>query len=192
MSFSVWLTSLIMTISRSIRVIFCHSIVQLCLTLCNPTDCSLLGFPVLHYLLEFAQTNVHWVNDAIQWTHLVSPFSSCPQSFPASLSFPMSWLFPSCGQSIGASASVSVLPMNIQDWFPLGLTGLILQSKGLPRVGSSKLQTGVLPVLSSSKVTILLCSVFLMVQIAHPYMTTEKKHSFDYTDLCQQSYVSVF
>ena len=55
----------------------------------------------------------------------VTPFSSCPQSFPASGSFPGSWLFPSGGQSIGASASVSVLPMNIQGWFPLGLTGLI-------------------------------------------------------------------
>ena len=66
----------------------------------------------------------------------VSPFSSCPQSFPASESFPMSWLFTSGGQSIGASASV--LPMNSQGWFPLGLTGSIsLLSKGLSRVFSS-------------------------------------------------------
>ena len=71
----------------------------------------------------------------IQWCHptissSVAPFYSCPQSFPASRSFPMSWLFSSDGQSIGASASV--LPMNIQDWSPLGLTSLIsLQSKGL-------------------------------------------------------------
>ena len=63
--------------------------------------------------------------------------SSCPQSFPASGSFPMSQLFTSGGQSIGASTSASVLPMNIQAWFPLGLTGLIaLQSKGLSRVFS--------------------------------------------------------
>ena len=55
----------------------------------------------------------------------VARFSSCPQSFPASGSFPMSWLFTSHGQSIWASASASVLPMNIQGWFPLGLTGLI-------------------------------------------------------------------
>ena len=68
----------------------------------------------------------------------VVPFSSCPQSFPASVSFPKSWLFTSNGQSIGASASASVLPMNIQDWFPLGFTGLIsLQSKGPSRVFSS-------------------------------------------------------
>ena len=66
----------------------------------------------------------------------VTPFSSCPQSFPASGSFPMSWLFTSGGQSIGASASV--LSMNIQDWFPLGLTGFIsLQSHGLSRANTT-------------------------------------------------------
>ena len=68
----------------------------------------------------------------------VIPFSSCPQSSPASGSFPVSWLFPPGGQRTGASSSASVLPMNIQDWFPLGLTGLIsLQSKRLSRVFSS-------------------------------------------------------
>ena len=78
-----------------------------------------------------------------QWCHpTISssgiPFSSCPQSFPASGSFPMSHFFVSGGQSIGASASASILPMNIQDWFPLGWTGWIsLQSKGLSGVFSS-------------------------------------------------------
>ena len=68
----------------------------------------------------------------------VVPISSCLQSFPASGSFPMSQFFISCGQSIGVSASASVLPMNIQDWFPLGLTGWVsLQSKGLSRVFSN-------------------------------------------------------
>ena len=68
----------------------------------------------------------------------VTPFSSCLQPFPASGSFPMSWLFASGGQSIGVSASASVLPMNIQGWFPLGLTRLIsLLSKGLSRLFSS-------------------------------------------------------
>ena len=68
----------------------------------------------------------------------IIPFSSCPQSFPASESFPVSQFFASSGQSIGVSASASVLPMNIQDWFPLGWTGWIsLQSKGLSRVSSS-------------------------------------------------------
>ena len=76
-----------------------------------------------------------------QWCHptissSVTHFFSCPQSFPSSESFPMSQFFTSGGQSIGASASV--LPMNIQDWFPLGWTGLIsLQSEGLSRVFSS-------------------------------------------------------
>ena len=80
--------------------------------------------------------HVHWIDDPIQSSHLsVVPFS-CPKSFPASESFPMSWLFASGGQSIGASASV--LPMNIQDWVPLGLTNLTsLLSEGLPRVFSS-------------------------------------------------------
>ena len=78
-----------------------------------------------------------------QWCHptissSVTPFSSCPQCLPASGSFPMSQLFPPGGQSFGASASTSVLPMNIQDWFPLGWTGWIsLQSKGLSRVFSN-------------------------------------------------------
>ena len=102
-------------------------------------DYSTPGFPVLHHLPEFAQTHVHSVDDAIKPSHpLSAPISSCPQSFPASGSFPMSQLFASCGQRIGASASASVLPMNIQDWFPLGWTSLIsLQSKGLLRVFSS-------------------------------------------------------
>ena len=78
-----------------------------------------------------------------RWCHpmissSVVPFFSCPQSFPASGSFLMSQLFASGGQSIGASASALVLPMNIQDWFPLGLTGLIsLQPKWLARVFSN-------------------------------------------------------
>ena len=68
----------------------------------------------------------------------VVPFSSCPQSFPASGSFQMSQLFASGGQSTGISASTSVLPMNIQDWFPLGWTGwMSLQSKGLSRLFSN-------------------------------------------------------
>ena len=95
-------------------------------------DCSMPAFPVHHQLPELAQTHVHRVGDAIQPPHpLSSPFSSCLQSFPASGSFPVSQFFTSGGQIIGASASASVLPMNIQDWFPLGWTGWIsLQFKG--------------------------------------------------------------
>ena len=93
--------------------------------------------PPYHQLPEFTQTHVHWVCDAIQPSHpLSSPFSSCLQTFPASGSFQMSQFFSSGGQSIGVSASV--LPMSIQDWFPLGLTGWIsLQFKGPSRVFSN-------------------------------------------------------
>ena len=84
---------------------------------------------------------------------LCRPFSSCPQSFPASGSFPMTQVFASGGQSIVVSASTSVLPMNTQDWSPLGWTSWIsLQSKGLSRVYSA----------------------FFIVQFSHPYMTTGK------------------
>ena len=101
-----------------------------------------------------------------QWYHStisssVTPFSSFPQSFPALESFPKSRLFISDGQSIGASALASVLPMNSQGWFPLGLAGLILQSRGL-------LQR------HNSKASVLWHSAFFIVQLSHPYMTTGK------------------
>ena len=82
-------------------------------------DFSILGFPVLHYLPELAQTHVHWVSDAIQLSYPVAPISSCPQSFPASGFFPVSQLFTWGGQSIRTSALASILPVNIQDWFSL-------------------------------------------------------------------------
>ena len=124
--------------SKSYDKLLFSLVVQLCLTLWDPMGCSTPGLPVHHQLLEFVQVHVHWVSDAIQPSHPVIPFSSCLQSFPESQSFPMSQFFTSGGQSIRVSASASVLPMNIQDWFPLGLTGLIsLQSKGLSRVFSS-------------------------------------------------------
>ena len=87
-------------------------------------DCNTSGFPVLHYLLEFTQIHSHWVS--IVSNHLIfcHHFSFCLQSFPASGSFPMTDST-SSGQRIGASVSASVLPMNIQGWFPLGLIGLI-------------------------------------------------------------------
>ena len=112
-------------------------VAQLCPTLCDPMNLSMPGLPVHHQLPESTQTHVHCVSDAIQPSYpLLSPF--CPQSFPASGSFQMSQLFASGGQSIGDSASTSVLPMNTQDWSPLGWTGWIsLQSKGLSRVFSN-------------------------------------------------------
>ena len=113
-------------------------VAQSCLTLCDPMNCSKSGLPVHHQLPESTQTHVHRVIDAIQPSQPVVPFSSCPQSFPASGSVQMSELFISGGQSIGVSASTSVLPMNTQNWFPLGWTGwIVLQSKGLSRVFSN-------------------------------------------------------
>ena len=119
---------------------FTHvSSVQSCLTLCDPMDCSMPRLPVHYQLSEFTQNS----RPLSQWCHptissFVVPFSSCPQSLPASGSFPMSQLFTWGGQSIRASASTSVLPMNTQDWSPLGWTGWIsLQSKGLSRVFSN-------------------------------------------------------
>ena len=114
------------------------SVAQSCPTLCNPMDCSMPGLPVHHQLPEFMQTQVHWVGDAIQPSHPLLPFSSCPQSFPASGTFPVSWLFTSGGQSIRASALTSVFSVNIPGWLPLVLSGLIsLLSKGLSRIFSS-------------------------------------------------------
>ena len=113
------------------------SVAQSCPTLCDPMNRSMPGLPVHHHLLEFAQTHIHQVGDAIQPSHPLS-FFSCLQSFPASGSFPISWFFISSGQRIGVSASASALPMHIQDLFPLGWTDWIsLQSKGLSRVFSN-------------------------------------------------------
>ena len=114
------------------------SVAKSCPTPCNPMDYGTPGFPVPQHFPEFAQTHVHWIGDTIQPSHPLSPFSSCPQSFPASGSFPMSQPFTSGGQSTGTSASASVLPKNIQCWFPLGWTDWIsLLSKGFSRVFSS-------------------------------------------------------
>ena len=111
------------------------SVTLLCPTFCDPMDCSMPGFPVHHQLLELAQIHVHQVSDAIQPSHpLLSP---SPPAFNLSQlqglsnESVLSIRWPKCW----TSASASVLPMNIQDGFPLGLTGLIcLQSKGLARV----------------------------------------------------------
>ena len=107
------------------------SVAQSCPTLWDPMDCSMPGFPLHHQL-----PSSWWCHPTISSS--VIPFSSCFQSFPASGSFQMSQFFTSVGQSIGVSASAAVLPMNTQDWFPLGLTDWIsLQSKGLSRVFSN-------------------------------------------------------
>ena len=131
-------------------------------------NCSMPGLPVHHQLPEFTQTHVHQVS---QWCHpaissSVIPFFSCPQWLPASESFPMSQLFTWGGQRTWVSPLASFLPKNIQDWSPLGWTGWIsLQSRGLSRVLFQR---------HSSKASILRHSVFFIVQLSHPYMTTGK------------------
>ena len=122
-------------------------------------DCSMPGSPVLHHLPEFAQIHVRWVGDALPPLFSVIPFSCCLQFFPATGSFPMSWLFPSGGQSTEASASASVLPMNIQGWFDLLAVQRTLKS---------------LPQHHHSKETILQHSTIFIVQLSHPFMTTGK------------------
>ena len=122
-----------------VLIVYCQfsSVIQLCLTLWDTMDCSTSGFSVRHQLPELAQTHDHQVGDAMQPPHpLSSPF---PPAFSLSQHQGLfQWVSSSHGQSIGASASVSVLPINIQDWFPLGLTSWTsLQSRGLSRVFSN-------------------------------------------------------
>ena len=147
-------------------------------------DCTMPGLPVHHQLLEFTQTHIHWVGDAIQPPHPVIPFSSCLQAFPASASFPMSQLFPSGVQSVRVSSSASVLPMNIQDWVPLedGLVG----SPCNPRDYEEFSPTPQFKNVNSSVLS------FLYSPILTPIHDYWKNHSLDYTDLCWQSNISTF
>ena len=124
----------------------CRSLAKLCPTLFPKFSCPSVSPGVCSNSCPASQC----CHPAISFS--VTPFSSCLQSFPTSGSFPVSWLFPSGGQSIGPSTSASVFPMNIQGRFPLELTGLIsLLSKGLSRVFSST--------------TVLHCSVKLLVKM---------------------------
>ena len=109
-----------------------------CVWLCDPMNCSMPGVPVLTISLSLLK--LMCIELVMPSNHLIpcGPISFCPPSFPASGSFPVSKLFASHEQSTGPSASASILPINIQGWFSLGLTGLIsLLSKGLSRVFSS-------------------------------------------------------
>ena len=115
----------------------CCSVAKLCLTL-QPPGLSTPGLPVIQHLQEIAQVHVNWITDAIQLSSSVTLFSFCLKSPSISGSFPVSQLFTPGGQSIGASDAASVLPMSVQDWFPLGLISLIsLLSTGLSRVFTS-------------------------------------------------------
>ena len=160
------------------------SVPQSCLTLCDPMNCSMPGLPVHHQLPEFTQTHVCWVGDAIQPSH--------PLSSPSPLAFNLAQnqglfkcqLFTSGGQSIVVSASASVLPMNIQDWFPLGLTSLIcLQSKGLSRVFFNT---------TVQKHQFFRCWAFFIVQLSHSYTTTRKTIALTRQAFFWQSNISGF
>ena len=158
----------------------CCSVAKSRMILCDPWTiaCQALLFSIIFWsLLKFVS-----IESVMLFNHLILFHSLLllPSIFPASGSFPMSRLFTSGGQSIGASAPVSVLPMNIQGWFPLGLTGLTsLKLKGLSRVFSSTT--------NQKKDHSLLYS---------PTLTSLqdywKNSSFDNTDLCQKSDVSAF
>ena len=136
-----------------------------CVQLCNPMSCSMPALRVQHRLPELTQTHVHWVGDVIQPGHPLL-FSSHPTFNLSQHQGLFQWVsfFTSGGQSFGVSASASVLPMNIQDWFPLGWSGWIsLLSKGLSRAFSN-----------TTGQKHLWHSAFFTVQLSHPHLTTGK------------------
>ena len=148
---------------------FSSILTQSCPPLCDPMDCSLPGFPVLHQLPELAQTHVHQVSDAIQSSHpLLSPSPAFNLSQHQGL---FKWVSSSHQVAIVLDFSFSISPsMKSQDWFPLGL---LAWSPCSSRDSQESSPT------HSSKVSILQCSAFFMVQLSHPYMTTRKKNNFD-------------
>ena len=165
------------------------SVAQSCPTLCDPMDCSTPGLPV-HYQFPVYPNSCplnRWCHPTISSS--VQPFSSCPQSFPASGSFQMSQFFTSGGQSIGVSDSTSVLPMNAQDWPPLGWTGWIsLQSKGLSRVFSNTLSY---PLLNEFSVlgTVLPLLCLISLHSNNSQCKLSKYPDFiPFTKLCHDSY----
>ena len=154
------------------------SVTQSCPTLCNPMDYSTPGFPVHHQLPKLAQTcpSSQWM-DRMPSNHLIlcHPLLLLPSIFPSIRVFSNESVLSSGGQSIGASVSTSVLPMNIQDWFALRLTGLIcLQSKGLSRVFSNIIVQNI----NSFALRFLYGPTLTSI---HDYW---KNHSLDYRDIC--------
>ena len=158
------------------------SVSQLCPTLCNPMDCGTPGFPVLHYLPEFAQTHVDWIDDVIQPSHPLSPPSPShivpsirifSNELALCIRWPTYWSF---NLNITPSNEYSGLTSFRIDWLHfLAVQGTI----------KSLIQH------HNSKASIIWCSAFFMIQPSHLYLTTGKI-SFDYTDLCQQKDVSAF
>ena len=156
---------------NSISVQF-SSVSQLCPTLCDPMNLSTPGLPV-HHQLPNACLWSWWCHPTISSS--VIPFSSCPQSFPASGFFPMTQFFTLHGQSIGVSASASVLPMNTRDWFPCSPSDFQGFS---PTPQFKSINSSVLSFLHRPTLTSI-----------HDHW---KNHSFDWTDLCWQSNVYAF
>ena len=159
------------------------SVTQSRLTLCDPMKCGIPGFPVLHYLPGFAQTHIHWVIDAIQPSYPLLPPFLLPSVFPSIRVFSSELAFCIRWPKYWSFSLASVLPMNIQDWFSLRLTGLIsLLSKGFSRVFSN---------------TTIRNHQFFSVQPSlwsnsniHTWL--QENHSFAYIDLCRQSGISAF
>ena len=157
--------------------VYCCSVAQLCLTLCDPMDCSMPAFPVLHYLLEFAQTRAHWVNDTIQPSCLLSPHS------PSALSLSQ---HPGNFQCVSSSHPVAkVLDLQLQhqsfQWvFRVNfLEDWLVWSPCCPRDSPESSRA------PNSKTSILQHSRSFMVQLSHPYMTTGKT-----IDLTRWTFVS--
>ena len=162
-----WLKSCFLgsTKSRTHSKMFCCSVAQSCLTLCDPMDCSTTGFPVLHHILEFVQTHAHWVGDAIQPSH---PLSSPSPAFNLSqhqglsnelalhIRWPKYWSF---SFSISPSNEYSGLISFRMDWFDVFAVQGTLKSLFQHH---------------SSKESILWCSAFFRVQLSHPYTTPGK------------------
>jgi len=151
---------------------------------CHPMDCSMPSFSDLHYLPSLLKLKS--IESAMPFNHLIlsCPLHLLPSIFPSiRVSFPMSQLSASHGQSIGASASTSVLLMSTQGWFPLGLTGLISL---LSRDSQESFPAPQFESINSLVLSLFYSAVLTSV---HDYW---KNHSFDYTDLCWQSDISAF
>ena len=160
------------------------SVTQSCPTLCDSMDCNTPGLPVHHQLLEFSQTHVYWVSDAIQPSHLCRPLLLLPSILPnirvfsdesvLSIRWPKYWSF---SFNISPSNDHPGLISFRMDWLDLLAVQGTLKS---------------LIQYHSSKASILQCLAFFIVQHSLPYMTTGKNHSLNQTDLCWQSNVSAF
>ena len=156
--------------------ILLFSVAESCLTICNPMNCSMPGFPVLHHLLELVQTHAHWVGETIQPSHPLFPPSLFAFNFPLMLgkglalgSFPVVSSSRQMAKSIATLASAAVFSMIIQDWFPLGLTGFIsLLSRGLSVFSTPQFKS-----INSSTFCLLYGSTLTFI---HDYW---KNHSFD-------------